>query len=75
MSTGGGNSTLAILAKQAANRARVAGNLGISKTPTAAPVKPNQPPQPAKTQGITEDEEMLTSVRLFLEQFSGPPSQ
>lgn len=69
MPTGGGNSTLIYLAKQAANRARAAANLGISKTPTAAPVKPNQPPQPAKTQNITAEEEMLTSVRLFLERF------
>ena len=72
MSTGGGG--LAYLAKQAANRARAAANLGISKTPTAAPVKPNQPPQPAKTQDITVDEEMLTSVRVFLERFSGQSS-
>jgi len=68
---GGGSSTLQYLAKQAANRARAAANLGISKTPTAAPLKPNQPPQPAKTQGITEDEEMLTNVRLFLDRWSG----
>lgn len=73
MATGGGG-TLAYLAKQAANRARAAANLGISKTPTAAPVKPNQPPQPAKTKDITVDEEMLTSVRVFLERFSGQSS-
>lgn len=69
MSTGGGGSTLQYLAKQAANRARAAGNLGISKTPTAAPVKPNQPPQPAKTQDISVDEEMFRMARVFLESF------
>jgi hypothetical protein len=71
MSSRGGPSTLAYLAKQAQNRAKAALALKITPIPSGAPLIPNQPPQPAKTQGISADEEMLRAVREFLGKFSG----
>lgn len=67
MPQAGGPSTLAHLAKQKSIRARTALSLGITSTPRGSPLRPNQPPQPAKTTGITADEDMFAEARRFLE--------
>lgn len=67
MPQAGGPSTLAHLAKQKSIRAKTALALGITSAPREAPLRPNQPPQPAKTEGITADEEMFAEARRFLQ--------
>lgn len=69
MPQSGGPSTLAHLAKQKSIRVRTALALGISPQPREAPLRPAQPPQPAKTQGITVDEDMFAEAKRFLESF------
>ena len=70
-STPGGGSTLSHLLRQSAARARTALQLGITGEPRGGQMKRVVPAQPAKTEGITQEEDMLSAVRTFLERFSG----